>query len=369
MTQEYKQLLELVKAGMWKDYMPAVAVFEGCDWNKVLEHAKVQAVVGVAFCGVTKLNPASDLGATLSMNEMLYLKWLGLAAKIAQKYELHVRVREKVHKLLMSEDIEHVWMKGLVCGERYAEPSARTCGDIDFLVKKEDFGRTQDALEKIGEVNRTLVHEHHGMAHVDGVQLEPHYKLHNFQNTKNDRTMVRLSEEWLFKDVRMPLEFEGMFLISHMVNHVYEEGLGLRQVVDFATFLHKVNETDGFDWDRMHGLIREMRMWKAYRLFVIICSKYLDVQIDNIKFNTTRQEQRLADKLMEDIMIMGNFGRGAYIFNHTSRWNEFKNYLWVLRRAWKMRFICPSEAICWPFAKLNRWTKKKKAKGGIILER
>lgn len=369
MTREDKQLLELVKAGVWKDYMPAVAVFEGCDWKKVLERAKVQAVVGVAFCGVKKLNPASDFGATLGRNEMLYLKWLGLAAKIAQKYQLHVKVRENVHELLLSEGIDHVWMKGLVCGERYAEPSARTCGDIDFLVKKADFGRTLEALEKIGEVDRTLIHEHHGMAYVDGVQLEPHYKLHNFQNAKNDRAMVKLTDQWLFKDIRMPLEFEGMFLISHMVNHIYEEGLGLRQVVDFAAFMRKAGETKGFDWEHMHRLLREMSMWGAYRRFALVCLRYLGVTLDaNVTGTFTKKECRDADRLMEDVMEMGNFGRGAYVFDHSSRWGELQNYLWVTRRAWKMRFVCPSEAWQWPISKLMRWAKKQGAEGGKMLD-
>lgn len=369
MTREDKQLLELVKAGVWKDYMPAVAVFEGCDWKKVLERAKVQAVVGVAFCGVKKLNPASDFGATFGRNEMLYLKWLGLAAKIAQKYLLHVKVRENVHELLLSEGIDHVWMKGLVCGERYAEPSARTCGDIDFLVKKADFGRTLEALEKIGEVDRTLIHEHHGMAFVDGVQLEPHYKLHNFQNAKNDRTMVKLTDQWLFKDIRMPLEFEGMFLISHMVNHIYEEGLGLRQVVDFAAFMRKAGETKGFDWEHMHRLLREMSMWGAYRRFALVCLRYLGVTLDaNVTGTFTKKECRDADRLMEDVMEMGNFGRGVYVFDHSSRWGELQNYLWVTRRAWKMRFVCPSEAWQWPISKLMRWAKKQGAEGGKMLD-
>lgn len=368
MTQEDKHLLELVKVGVWKDYMPSVAVFEGCDWNKVLTRAKVQAVVGVAFCGITKLSPTRNFGATLGMNKKLYLKWLGIAVKIAHKYELHVKVRAKVHELLMSEGIDHVWMKGLVCGERYAEPSSRTCGDIDFLVKKADFGRTLDALEKIGEVDRTLVHEHHGLAHVDDVPLEPHYKLHNFQNTKNDRTMMKLTDNKLFGDVRMPLEFEGMFLIAHMVNHVYEEGLGLRQVVDYAAFLRKAGETKDFDWEKMYGLLREMRMWGSYRRFALVCMRYLGVTLDESVTGTfSKKESSDADRLMEDVMKMGNFGRGAYVFDHSSRWGELRNYLWVTKRAWKMRFVCPSEAWQWPISKLLRWTKKQGAEGGKML--
>lgn len=86
------------------------------------------------------------------------------------------------------------------------------------------------------------------MAHIGGVQLEPHYKIHNFQNPWNDRMMMRLQKEVMDapkcnaeigrKKIRkFPMEFEGMFLVSHMVNHVYEEGLGLRQVMDYGLWV------------------------------------------------------------------------------------------------------------------------------------
>lgn len=37
-----------------------------------------------------------------------------------------------------------------------------------------------EVLEKTGKVDHNLVHEHHGMAWVDGVMVEPHYKVHNY---------------------------------------------------------------------------------------------------------------------------------------------------------------------------------------------
>ena len=120
----------------------------------------------------------------------------------------------------------------------------------DFVVREEDFNDVMRALEEIAEVDHDLVHEHHGMAHIGGMQLEPHYKIHNYQNPWNDRMMRSLQQELLNDKERcmmrigqadiekFPMEFEGMFLVSHMVNHVYEEGLGLRQVMDYWLWIY-----------------------------------------------------------------------------------------------------------------------------------
>lgn len=95
-------------------------------------------------------------------------------------------------ELLEANGIEAIFIKGLVCASRYPQPELRQCGDIDFVVQEEDFAKTLDALDEVAEVDRSLVHEHYGIAHTGGVQQEPHYKIHNFQNPWNDRMMRRL---------------------------------------------------------------------------------------------------------------------------------------------------------------------------------
>lgn len=79
------------------------------------------------------------------------------------------------------------------------------------------------------------------MAWVNGVTIEPHYKVHNYQRPSTDKAMQEMFSE-VFPDKLIkadldgykvnvfPPTFESVFLISHMVNHVYEEGLGLRML-------------------------------------------------------------------------------------------------------------------------------------------
>ena len=52
-------------------------------------------------------------------------------------------------------------------------------------------------LQWIGDVQITesTNKEHHGMAYVDDVILEPHYKVHNFQNPKVDKAMREMFAE------------------------------------------------------------------------------------------------------------------------------------------------------------------------------
>lgn len=348
------------------------------EWKKLYAMAKKQSLVGVCFAGVQKLH-SNQSPLTSNISEVIYLQWMCMAANLQQQSEKHQDLIGKVSVTLELNGIDAIFMKGLVCASRYPDPMLRQCGDIDFVVHKEDYTRTLDALDKVADVDRSLVHEHHGMAHMDGVQLEPHFKIHNYQNPWNDRMMRRLQKEVIDapasyvaivrKNIRkFPMEFEGMFLVSHMVNHVYEEGLGLRQVMDFAMWLNYIDDNDnssvntnctnqankssGFDMELYHAYLDKMHMRRAARIFTLICEKYLGVEQGIFGYGYTNKEMAFADKLMADIMAVGNFAKEV---NLEAGWNA---YMWTTKRAMTLGYLCLSEAYWWPVSKLYRYINK-----------
>ena len=378
MENTYNQLLELVKLGIWPDYAVRPEIFVDVDWLMLYEQAKVQTVRGVAFEGVQRLTKDSSVRCS---DRKIFLQWLAQVSKIQNVYLKHVAVLGRVQRVLSNANIKHVFMKGLVCGSRYPIPGMRTCGDIDFVVAPHDFSKTLDVLSTVSMVDRTLVHEHHGMARMHDVTLEPHYKVHNYQNHKTDSVMTDLflqvldgginfitlhldacsetgNREITFQVPTFPIEFEGMFLVSHMVNHVYEEGLGLRQVVDFALWAKKCATDSKFDM-RLHGYyLQRMRLTRAHRIFVRICEKYLALPQDIFGYEYSKREMAFADKLTLDIMRVGNFGRGEYVFKRGSMRGDLQNYWWVTRRSLRLWYLCPSEALMWPISKFSRYFSK-----------
>jgi len=68
-------------------------------------------------------------------------------------------------------------------------------------------------------------------------------------------------------------------------------------------------------------------MTRAFHIFTRICEKYFGLPTDICNLQYSSNEMHLADKMMDDIMNVGNFGRNAYVFDHSSKWGEAKNYL------------------------------------------
>ena len=355
------QLLELVCSALW-DRMPEQEMFHSCNWHSLYNMAKVQTVVGLVADAISKLpcqyHPPKDV-------RMLFV---GNVQQIERINVLHRAVAKKVITLLKENNIDTAFMKGITAGVRYPKPFLRQCGDIDFVVAKKDFQDTLKLLERVGRVDYVLEHEHHGMAFVDGVVVEPHYKVHNYQFPKNDKAMQKMfysifphALEFIEIDGEpvpvYPKTFESVFLVSHMVNHVYEEGLGMRQVIDYAMFLYK--EYSKIDKKIHQEYLEQMHMDRAHRIFVRICEKYFNLSEDICHYVYTDKEKTFADLLMEDILRVGNFGRGEYIFHRNGKWGDLQNYWWVARRSFHFAYLCPHEAYMWPISKFLRYMRKK----------
>ena len=72
------------------------------EWGELYAMAKKQILVGVCFAGVHRLQEQQQASTSTSsaQAEMLYLRWLGMAAKIQQMSEEHRRVLKVVSEFL-----------------------------------------------------------------------------------------------------------------------------------------------------------------------------------------------------------------------------------------------------------------------------
>lgn len=353
--------LELLRSGLWGS-SPNPEHFIHADWRAIFKLADVQTV------GTIVLDGASLLPKEVHPPLDIKMRRIGLMQQVERINAVHGKTLALIHETLANKGIHEVYMKGQIVATRYPKPLHRQPGDIDFVVSKRDYAKTLKVLSTIGKVDFGMVHEHHGMAWINGVAVEPHYKVHNFQRPSTDKAMQSMFED-VFPDhlvavdidgdslPSFPPTFESVFLVSHMVNHVYEEGLGLRQIVDYAMFL---NQCGGDIIVGLHtAYLRRMRMFRAWRLFTCICERQLGLKLPAFVEPFSRKEEEMAQWLFDDVMRVGNFGRGEYVFQYKGLADALRNYRWVVSRCLSLRFVCPSEADWWIVSKAYRFFKKR----------
>ena len=87
-----------------------------------------------------------------------------------------------------------------------------------------------------------------------------------------------------------------------------------------------------------HEYLRKMNMTRAARAFTRICEKYLGADRLIMGYTYTEKEEAFADKMVTDIMAVGNFAKDVELEA------GLQAYMWTTRRAVTLGYLCPSEA-------------------------
>lgn len=222
-------------------------------------------------------------------------------------------------KYMNDSGIEPLLLKGQGVAQNYIYPEIRQAGDIDLLLNGEDYKKAVDLLEpKAGRLEKER-HSilHYGM-HFGDMEVELHGTVNsNFGkrfNSHLDDMQAKMFERkdfryWLCEGINIPIpsaNFDSVFIFTHFLDHFYFGGLGLRQICDWAMFLH--NNRDFIDKESLQkdiislGLMKE---WKSFGCFVV---KYLGLPENEMPFYDGSFLKN-SDKIRDFLFESGNFGR------------------------------------------------------------
>lgn len=146
------------------------------DWNCIFRLVEEQSVIGVALKGVQKL-PADKWPP-----RNVLLQWIGCCNAIEQQNEKVNVVLSKLIAELEGRGINPIIVKGQVAAQEYEEPLARQSGDIDVLIRKSDWIKTELWLKEKNFVVTTTAAERHVEINYDGVTVELHHQLNAFSD-------------------------------------------------------------------------------------------------------------------------------------------------------------------------------------------
>ena len=209
------------------------------DWKELYAIAKKQCLVGVLFDGIKKL-PAEHVG----MKKELLLQWM---AESQMLEKANVRLNDAaihVSEWFRKKGFRTCILKGQGNALRYPNPYSRTPGDIDIWVEGED-KRVISFVRSISPHEKACYH-HIEFPSYKGVEVEVHYRpsflLCFWHNRKLQKYYERMKEEQFSHRVMLgeqgeiaipTMEFNLIFQLTHIYAHLMNEGIGLRQLLDY----------------------------------------------------------------------------------------------------------------------------------------
>ena len=209
------------------------------DWKELYAIAKKQCLVGVLFDGIKKL-PAEYVG----MKKELLLQWM---AESQMLEKANVRLNDaaiQVSEWFRKKGFRTCILKGQGNALMYPNPYSRTPGDIDIWVEGED-KRVISFVRSISPHEKACYH-HIEFPSYKGVEVEVHYRpsflLCFWHNRKLQKYYERVKEEQFSHRVMLgeqgeiaipTVEFNLIFQLTHIYAHLMNEGIGLRQLLDY----------------------------------------------------------------------------------------------------------------------------------------
>lgn len=305
------------------------------EWKQLYNMAKKQSLLGICFAGVKRLGGGSDsfdsardrlLPCTINITEILYLKWMGMAAKIQKRNEIVnrqcVTLGERLeangyrYSILKGQGVANLYKVGVNELEVRDLSLLRQSGDIDVLMWKDGLSERENRKEivryaqSIDKVAKASVH-HIAVSLFLDTEVEMHYApayfCNPFANKRfqqwNNMLKVKVEKPENY-EINVPCsEFNLVFLLAHTFRHYISEGVGLRQLMDYYFVLCntqvrgeklELRETLlSFNMLKFAGAV----MWVMREVFWL-----------PERFMVCEPDETLGRKLLTHVMRGGNFG-------------------------------------------------------------
>ncbi|MBR2747525.1 MAG: nucleotidyltransferase family protein [Bacteroidales bacterium] len=307
-----RQFFALLRSGLWNE-VPERAPFDGgVVWEALYRLSFAQTVGPLVTDGVNRL-PKEYLPA-----EPEHLDpFLGDMMATAQRNRVLDSFIPKVFHALRG--IPVVLVKGQSLAQDYPDPERRQPGDIDLLLPPSSYAAAKEILlPKATHVSKEDVQTLHQGMHFYSVEVELHGSISTLMSRKLDRQLAALLKEQFdgrslptvtIGGAEIPVpeaNFNAVYIFVHFLQHYWSGGVGLRQFVDWTTFV-SVHKRD------IHPVILEQRLEELgllnlWKVFTGFAQEYLGCPAEKLPL-ATRPKPRKNARIWRYVRRCGNFGK------------------------------------------------------------
>ena len=234
----------------------------GMDWQQQYSFASKQAILGLFFDGIERLG--KEYPEELKQNPIgreLLMTWMGKAQQIhRQNMKVNV-VAGKLFSMLREDGMRCCVLKGQGNALMYPNPYSRTPGDIDVWIDASR-ERIMEYAQKKFELGDDIRLQHLETS-LDGVPVE----LHFFPCSMNNILYHARLQKWFRRnadlqcshivglpdgagDIAIPTTaFNVVYQLTHLYHHFFDEGIGMRQIIDYFLVVNDFSKNVFLDTD------------------------------------------------------------------------------------------------------------------------
>ena len=237
-------------------------VIAGMNWHELYSFASKQALLELCFDGIERLG--EEYPEELKQNPIgreLLMTWMGKAQQIRRQNMKVNAVANKLFSMLREDGMRCCILKGQGNALMYPNPYSRTPGDIDVWINASR-ERIMEYAQKKFELGDDIRLQHLETS-LDGVPVE----LHFFPCTMNNPIYNARLQKWFKRNadlqcsnvVSLPdgigeiaiptTAFNVVYQLTHLYHHFFDEGIGMRQIIDYFLVVKDFSKNVFLDTD------------------------------------------------------------------------------------------------------------------------
>lgn len=296
----FDTVLALLRSAIWGETRFPFRADKDTDWEAVYRELRMQTVHHLPVDLLAREDPE---------RKSIYTQCTGL--NIIHWYKVMQLQQDLCHQLY-SAGIPCAVVKGAAAACYYPQPANRVMGDIDLLVDPEQFDRACQIVsadaQYFGENYR------HKEYIKNGITIELHRAFGTLRKAEKNQHLDRRLFSAIsaaksvatdnFTFFSLPTVENGLVLLLHIDVHM-ENGLGLRQIIDWMMFVENVLTEDLWH-SEFEPFLNQLERKTLAVTVTRMCQMYLGLRSD-ISWCSDADEQLCTD-LMEYIFLQGNFG-------------------------------------------------------------
>ena len=330
------------------------------QWKEVYDLAGKQTLLGITFAGIEKL-PTEQRPP-----KEILLQWFQYSEVIKRRNRLMNERAAKVSHKFRQEGFRNCILKGQGIAQLYPDPYLRTPGDIDIWLE----GGSKKILEYVRRYTPESkpVYHHIDFPIIKDTEIEVHFTPSWMYNPIGNRRLQRffkIQAESIYNNHAETIEgefptptvlFNRIYILLHIYRHLFQEGIGLRQLLDYY-FVLKQEVTDKEHKESIR-MLDSLGLIKFTSAMMHIMKEVFGL---DEKYMLLSPDKKEGEFLLNEIIKTGNFGYYDNRYKRVSKENEFAHFLNSLQRTRRLLFHYPGETLWSPYFKIWHffWRKRR----------
>lgn len=305
------------------------------EWQELMDMGYRQSLFGVMMDGIAQLNPEQKPPRELLLRGMQLLMKIEMTNR-----KLNRKVCETA-EYFEKEGFHSCLLKGQGLAALYPNPLHRMSGDIDIWLTD---GRKKITAFLKSKFEHLNIRYHHVDCPLwNDVEVEVHTTPSWMNNPFVNRKLQTFFSVWKSNVVCVELPDEGkikvpsdemnrIYVLVHIYRHLFQEGIGLRQLADYCMLLKKgITEEE-----KCHtvSLLEKLHMTRFAMAVMLVMGEVFGLEKEKMLLNPSEKYGR---RLLEEVMIAGNFGQYDNRINRKMLTSAFGRFLISIKR--NMRFM------------------------------